>query len=66
MRNLTCLGRTRTALVSVQTGTEDLPVTAIAPIPSSEDAFFVAHGPICTNHKIEILRVQVRIALLHS
>jgi hypothetical protein len=57
MRNLICLGRTRTVLVSRQS--EDLPVTAIAPIPSSENAFFVAHGPISTNHKIEILKVEV-------
>lgn len=57
MRNLICLGRTRTVLVSRQSG--DLPVTAIAPIPLSENAFFVAHGPTSTNPKIEILRVEV-------
>jgi hypothetical protein len=66
MRNLICLGRTRTALVSGQSESEDLPVTGIAPIPSSEDAFFVAHGPICTNQRIEILRVQVQIPLRPS
>jgi hypothetical protein len=60
MRNLICLGRTRTALVSEQPEPEHLTVTGIAPIPSSEDAFFVSHGPIATNHKIEILRVQVQ------
>jgi hypothetical protein len=57
MRNLICLGRTRENIISPQS--EDLPVSAIAPIPSSEDAFFVAHGPIATNSKIEVLRVEV-------
>jgi hypothetical protein len=61
MRNLVCLGRTRQIIISRQS--EDLPVSAIAPIPSSEDAFFVAHGPIATNSKIEVLRVEVFNAL---
>lgn len=63
MRNLICLGRTTTALVSRQSESEDLPITAIAPIPTSEDAFFVSHGPTCTIQKVEVLRVQVYILL---
>jgi hypothetical protein len=57
MRNLICLGRKRTFLVSKQSG--DLPVTAIAPIPSSENAFFVLYGPNATSHRIEVFRIEV-------
>ena len=63
MRNFICLGRSTTALVSRQSESGDLPITAIAPIPSSEDAFFVSHGPTCTIHKVEVLRVQVGLLL---
>ena len=58
MRNLVCLGRTRHLLALKQS--TDLPVSAIAPIPASDSSFFIAHGPICENHKIEVWRMDVR------
>lgn len=53
MRNLICLGRKRTYIRS-----QDLPVTGVAPIPSSENAFFVANGPSAINCNIEFARIE--------
>ena len=61
MRNLICLGRTRTQIVSDDSA-EALPVTAIAPLPSSETALFVAQGPTSTNSEIHISQVEVPLS----
>ena len=64
MRNLVCLGRTRTELVSRRSA--DLPVTAVAPLGLSDTSFFVAHGPISTNHRIEVVKVEVIFLVMSS
>jgi hypothetical protein len=58
MRNLICLGRT-TSQILTDNSTDSLPITAITPLPSSENAFFVAQGPSSTNSEIQISQVEV-------
>jgi hypothetical protein len=61
MRNLICLGRT-TSQILTDNSTDSLPITAITPLPSSENAFFVAQGPSSTNSEIQISQVEVTLS----
>ena len=58
MRNLICLGRTRTQ-INTDGSSDALPVTAITPLPSSENVVFVAQGPTAANSEIQISQVEV-------
>ena len=59
MRNLVCLGRTRTEIEPGKQGdTDPLPVTAIAPLPSFENVFFAAKGPAAQNREMAVFRVE--------
>jgi elongator complex protein 1 len=61
MRNLVCLGRTRTRIKSDEgNGDADSTVAAIAPLPSSDNAFYVAKGPSRQTHEVAIFHVEVR------
>jgi hypothetical protein len=56
MRNLISLGRTR---LHIQDKNIESPVTAIAPLPSSNTDFFIACGPTLANSEIRVFRATV-------
>ena len=59
MRNLVWLGRTRTKVdPGGEADADPLRVTAIAPLPASENAFFVATGPTAHNREMAVFRVE--------
>jgi hypothetical protein len=59
MRNLVCLGRTRTAIAGEENGDAESTIVAIAPLPSFDNAFYVAKGPTPQTHEIAIFHVEV-------
>jgi hypothetical protein len=61
MRNLVCLARSRMRITGEEEhGEARSSVSAIAPIPSSDNSFYVAKGPSPQIREIEIFHVGVR------